>query len=460
MDCSRGQPVAPSVVAKRFCDLLLQFPAAAIDGVQWRVLVRKYDERYSTHFTVASVGHSSALSAASTLLWDVMRLVDGSDTDNPVLAIENSVALTPRPGFMASWPSLYASLCSIVQSSGAVEVLSEADVAAGSSTGAVRSVLLSQIKPLLQSHWHQDFEETALGFLSEDGNFTKVKKMKHLVQALLRWRDQRVERQEAAGTKAEPVFHPRLEVVASKKHNDLVLRCPVVVPDSCDMADLSKTRSGDAKEPSQAQGAAGARPVVELDQELALLREENQQLRINNERLLREQHLVQQQSLTPSEASLPAMLHEPEIFDDPFEPPPQKQLWTSIASPAGSTICYSSCGGTPLSSRYASSFDIHSGATTGVCMTPMSSLSSFDMHSGSMTPTTPLPQGAMPVGTLGDKVCAVVPMWFSFMPSSFNFIGDRCNIPTGIVERFRSQFESAAGPDASPPMPQVQCTKW
>jgi len=106
MKSTRGS-VAPAVVAQRLCDLLLQFPSAALGGVQWRVLVKKYEERYSTQLKIGNLGHSSPIAAATALLWDVLRVVDTSDPDNPKLGVEDAVVLTPRPGFMGSWPSLY-----------------------------------------------------------------------------------------------------------------------------------------------------------------------------------------------------------------------------------------------------------------------------------------------------------------------------------------------------------------
>merc|ERR1719359_1936304 len=88
----------PALVAQRLTDVLHCFPAAASSGIQWETLRRKYNERYSSNLDIASLGHSSALAAVSALLFDVLRVVDSEDTDNPVVAIEDSAALTATPG--------------------------------------------------------------------------------------------------------------------------------------------------------------------------------------------------------------------------------------------------------------------------------------------------------------------------------------------------------------------------
>jgi len=55
------QPAAP-VIAQRMCDMLLTFPASAAGGVQWQVLVQKYEERFGTRLDITALGHSSGVS--------------------------------------------------------------------------------------------------------------------------------------------------------------------------------------------------------------------------------------------------------------------------------------------------------------------------------------------------------------------------------------------------------------
>lgn len=421
-----AQKVAPSAVAQRLTDLLLQFPSAAVGGIQWRVLARKYEERHATRLDLAILGHATPLAAASTLLWDVLRLVDTEDTDNPIVAIEDSVVLTPHPGSMGSWPSLYVALCDAVQTSGTLQIEAEGNA------GAVRCLLLSQLKPLLQSRWHANFDENGLGFLSDEGSYVKMKKMKHLVQAVLRWRDQRVEWTQAKGAKmtsADKVLIPHLELVASKKHNDLMLR---YIPGAPCQDELTLTPSQPALvQSSSVSSPSASSPRSGMEEELAFLRAENAKLRSRNE-MLTEQYDV---SDVASEASshdvfapvtfLPEKMVE--AFDDPFEPPPQKFHWTSSASVASTgTGC-----STPSMSW------VQSSGATPASMTPVPS----SELAGCMTPTSGLS-------------CALVPMWFSLVPSMSGAFGDRCNIPTGIVQRFRSQI------DASDSVPLVPPPRW
>jgi len=404
--------VAASAVSQRLTDLLLQFPSAAISGVQWRVLVRKYEERHATRLDISALGYASPLAAASTLLWDVLRLVDTEDTDNPIVAIEDSVVLTPRPGSMGSWPSLYVALCDAVQSNGQLE-----------EDGVVRSLLLSQLKPLLQTRWHANFDENGLGFLSEEGSYVKMKKMKHLVQAVLRWRDQRVESQSSkgsSGTVVDKVLIPSLELVASKKHNDLMLR--YVSGPQCHQEE-TVTAVHMCESPVSSSSPHSSSPRTDVAHELAFLRAENAKLRSRNEMLVSE-HTDMSESAGVLDYTIPENMVE--VFDDPYEPPPQKFQWSTASVASASTGCSSPCLSRTMSW-------VHSGVATPASMTP----TQLDM-TGCMTPKA----------GLGDQMCALVPVWFSMMPTAF---GDRCTIPTGIVQRFRSQIDAAESAPLVPP---------
>merc|ERR1719331_3085922 len=114
-------------------------------GVQWQTLARKYEERHAVRLELASLGHTSPLAAATTLLWDVLRLVDADDTDNPVVAVEDAVVLMPRSRALGTWPSLYQTLRKIVLSHGSPET--NTDAKGGELS---KGLALSQLKPLLQ----------------------------------------------------------------------------------------------------------------------------------------------------------------------------------------------------------------------------------------------------------------------------------------------------------------------
>lgn len=463
---------APSTVAKRLTDLLHEFPQAAIGGVPWSVLVRKYEERFTGTLDLAAMGHSSALAAASTLLWDVFRKVDGGDPQKIHVAMEDAATLVARPGFMASWPSIYQCLCDVVRSSGSVEMESTS----GPVDGPVYSLLLSQLKPLLQSHWHSRFEEN-VSFLKEDGSTMRFKKMKHMVTAVLKWRDLRVEWRRASGQPSTAIDHAlrfRLELVASTSHNDLVVRCYTgcAVDESesftheeqqCQATAHSLQAHAEALvQPHSAFAASAAASssrcqdaqTMDLASELAFLRAENAALRAEHVELMKRQSNGTSNSTAPgshisdseTEAATEISGHVPGLhspmpgfpidiademsnaFDDPYEPPPQSFFdWSSTTTSTPSCI-------SPRNGAFSAS----SGVTTNVPMTPVT------LHD--------LQGAATAAPMFSEQVCAFVPVWVSFAHTAAG-LGDRCAIPAGIVQRVRTQIESLAGPDSKPPMP-------
>jgi len=392
----------------------------------------------------AALGHSTALAACSALLWDVARFLNTEDVDNPVMAIEDAVAMTPQPGMLATWPSLYKCLCEVAQGHGTPEAQVTKEV-----VPAARSLLLSQLKPLLRTNWHASFNECGLYYLSEQGSTVKLKKMKHLVQAVIRWRKQHHDASKAFRRSGEvdAALAPGLELVPSEKHNDLLLRLLPPAVENVPVASLSAAVSTavnpkiPAMEPAapaelsiplpraarrswadysevaeselgccspsesswSASGTASARQnhqhsssSEDLKRELASLPAENPALR-NTSKLLQqsvegEAGIFRKLFCTPTKFPLSS---EPEIFDDPFEPPPQSLSQGRLASSCCST-------------------------TSG-----SGSLTPFYMASGTATP-------APTQGT-----CALVPLWFP--------MGDRVKIPSGIVQQAKTLFERADG---------------
>jgi len=381
----------PSTVAQQLSELLQCFPAAAIGGIQWKTLLSKYEERYSTRLDIFGLGHTSPLAATTTLLWDVLRLVDTEDGDNPIVAVEDSVALVPKPGSAASWPSLYQVLCNVLREHGTVQ---EED--------GQQAILVSQLKPLLQRYWHSTFDEGSLGYLTEEGSAVKMKKMKHLLQALLRWRSQRLAWQSCGGRSGrnmDEALSLELELLPSKRHNDLLLRfagpAPEVLAEK-PWAALGQVlpcsgeeeEVGDALSPEVSTVASTTSSAVQ--EELAALRAENEKLRSRNNAL---EKSVRDQDSVP-EVQLPENL-----FDNPYEPPPQVWHggWSSASSPTASTVArstFSGSDGTPMGSG---------------CVTPVQ---------------------LAPVG----QAITLVPMgWFA--------MGDRGLIPCGLVQQARAVFE-------------------
>lgn len=405
----------PGTVAQRLTELLQNFPSAAAGGVQWNALVRKYEERHNMRLDLAALGYDSPLAATTALLWEVLRLVDSEDSDNPVVAVEDSVVLAPKPGSVASWPSLYKVLCNVIQEHGSIQ-----------DDNCERGILVSQLKQLLQRHWHSTFDESSFSYFTEEGSVVKIKKMKHLLTALLRWRLQRVEwAKEAKGHRSSEVdkaMELELQLVPSKRHNDLILRLErpqiydltfgrgVGAPSSRmpwgDIANFEADTASSSPESTARSSASAA-----MQDELAALRAENDALRRKNSAL--EFHGMEsfQQSwahaglLPKQQLQLPPMDLLEDLLDNPFEPPPQvSNFWGSI-SPSCSTAALSSsfCGGSTESTPLAASSCNQSGTAT------------------------PVPFGA------GQAVALVPVGWFA--------MGDRVEIPSGLVQNACAIFE-------------------
>jgi hypothetical protein len=364
--------VAPQVLSKQLSDLLMLFPAAAVGGVQWQTLSQKYEERHRARLDIASLGHSSALAAATTLLWDVSRIVDGEDADNPVVGVEDAIALIPTPGMLACWPSLYKALSELVLTHGVVHDCQLAD------GGPAHGLLLSQLKQLLEMHWHTNFTESGGSFLNEDGVEFRLKKMKHLVRAVLRWRVQRLiwRRSEVHSDFSEideAVWMP-LEIVQSKKHNDLVLCCCRPDALACSVSALDPMR-----------------------RELQL----------------------------------------PEIFDNPFEPPPELLKWPQeYYSGSQSTAS----GTTTPASRVGAIFSPATSISSYIA-TPQGGCCSTHCHGDH-----PSQQLEWPAGSSSSTAAAAgfvqQVAWFQLLPRAAGCLGV---IPSGIVQSMRAHFEPEFG---------------
>jgi len=411
-----------AVVAKRLCDLLLTFPASAAGGVQWQVLAKKYEERHAARLDVTVWGHSTALGAASALLWDVLRLVDSEDVDNPVVAVEDGVALLPQPGLLGCWPSLYQAVSNIVLEHGAP----------GTSSS---SMLLSQLRPLLERNWHANFDETGMGFRSQEGTFIRLKKMKHLLTAVIRWREDRQSWRKSTGSSPADVDQAllhKLELLPSIRHNDLVLVCSCSSNSTPSLSALtvatwSPPLNNDTKDSASSicrsrhsrvssSSASSSTGSMDLQMEVERLRAENQELRVQN---LQMQGTTSIEPLVAPEPQLPG-----DLLDDPFEPPPQKSFWL----PQG---CFSDCGSTGADSEKAYTATPMSDAGRSVSFS-FSSQCTSSCASGLTTPRQ------------NEFYQNMTPVWFPMMPMPARSF-DVSIIPSGIVQSARQQFERIAG---------------
>lgn len=429
------RPLAPAVVAQRVCELLQAFPSAAIDGVRWQTLLCKYNERHKLPLDVAELGHGSALSAATALLWDVVRMVNTNDAGDPVVALEDNVVLTPGPCFLSSWPSLYQVLCHVVLH---CKTGSKQETTDFEDEGAP-GILLSQLKPLLQKHWHQSFDETCLNYYTKEGIHVRVKSMQDLLQAVLKWREERLVWQADTGKWSKSVneaLQPRLVLVPSKAHNDIFLRCalshpsggaesapcsmnptrcPPVLPEPHCITEYSfQTTAAQAlpsREGSDGMPSAHSSKLSALMQEVHALKDQNARLRSQSNHLKnlpKNAVLCTESHSTPNVQEITKIM--PEASDHSFQPLHEIRssalLWGIETSAPASTATYASrsqsCGS----------------------LTPLSRGSQCNTQSGSGTP----------IASVAHRhVGAFVPMAFS--------VGHSLEIPSGAVQQIRTMFE-------------------
>jgi len=154
---------------------------------------------------------------------------------------------------------------------------------------------------LLQSHWHASIDEH-WGYFDSRGRSVKTKKMKHLIQAVLLWRNERIAKNSSKQTQIDAALVSDLELVPSNRHNDLLLRMAI------------------DKKPYQEQVSSNS-SCLSLGLEIGRESWADVEDARDDEEKDDEKSLV---------SSCP--------YDDPFEPPPQ-QSWSVWDSSTPSTMC-------------------------------------------------------------------------------------------------------------------------
>jgi len=226
--------------------------------------------------------------------------------------------------------------------------------------------------------------------------------MKHLLQALMQWREERAACHRH--TALDEALKCRLEVVPSKKHNDLLLRCKLPACPS--------TASDSVPSDCQSNASESTAASADLMGQIAMLLAENESLRSKNS-ILEQQ--TQLEVLQKEVICLPIRPHSPElkdVWDDPSEPPPFEYRG-SLATPSASTA---------VPSSFFNSGDV----------TPLTLASGSHAHSASATPTmtTWVWDGH------NGQICSMIPMFY--------VMGDRGlhNIPSGVVQQTVSMWET------------------
>ncbi|CAE7873260.1 unnamed protein product, partial [Symbiodinium sp. KB8] len=177
-------------VQVRLRDLLLRCPCAALDGIRWSVVCKVYADRYQGGPLIGA----SALDAAKTCLADLATFDEAASGDARLRLREEAALSAGKDGQLGCWPLLLQRLGEIVRNHGSAQPLQGTEAEhIGTSTGEVLGVLLGQLKHLLSRYWDPAFEDRGLSFFNEVGQFVHLRKMKHFLAELLKWRARRRE---------------------------------------------------------------------------------------------------------------------------------------------------------------------------------------------------------------------------------------------------------------------------
>jgi len=217
-------------------DVLLRFPCSTLEGVRSTALWRACCER----FPAGASRQQPSSEELTAWLGDLAELQeDRRDIGDGSWHLKASAALTRgTEGQLACWPLFLQCLGEIVRMHGspqhahALEVPHEegaSEEMVSEPLASVVGVLLSQLRPLLRRHWDASFDEKAAAFYSENGMFVSIKKMKHLVAEVLKWRTRRRMLQKSKGTwdAVDTALEAPIFLAVSQRHNDMVLCCPV-----------------------------------------------------------------------------------------------------------------------------------------------------------------------------------------------------------------------------------------
>jgi len=247
---SEKQYLDEDVTVQRLQSLLLQFPHAAMCGIHWHTLLRAYNDTYQDGLAL-DIGTNDSQKHLQHRLGAVLSLRAQArvDCQDGRVAIADDVALMPKYGAAATWPSVYRTLCLIVETLGSLEAEPRGDE--GSSE---KSLLLSQLRPVLQKIEDGELPSNVTGqmsdqlvsqltpvsqlrnvslsengwsFRDEEGNMRKLQKIGHVVKAVLHWRDEHTAWRQSSNTEPSAIdkaLEPSLQLVFSKYYNNLVLR--------------------------------------------------------------------------------------------------------------------------------------------------------------------------------------------------------------------------------------------
>jgi hypothetical protein len=225
-----------AAIAEALRDILFRFPCSVLEGVRWGVLCKAFLERFPEKSAALKSLSAETLANSWT---DFAVYEECGNEDDGVFRLHDISSLKHcRNGQLACWPLLLQRLVEIVRTHGnpqQTEVLdaphedSHEVETLLSSDAEVVGVLLAQLKTLLRQHWDRGFEERAMGFFNETGSYVVIKKMKHLIAELLRWRRRRRSLSSNRGQyyDIDAALETPIMLATLQTHNDMILCCPI-----------------------------------------------------------------------------------------------------------------------------------------------------------------------------------------------------------------------------------------
>lgn len=240
---------------------VLEFPSA-VAGVRWSTVQQAYASEHG-HEPIPADLHATAKGSLLHWVEEGARGDVGSDVPQDLIVkVADSLALDCHPGLLATWPALYSALCAAVRSYRSLDS---------------RGLLLSRLHPRLDAEeinaqdgvthrnmlrswldlacWKKGSSngQEGLCYRDENGAVRRLRKVGHLVKAVIHWRQQHCQLLSREGHQAGALFKallPELQLEFSKANNNLVLYC---------------VEDGYGETNSSAAAASTVRKAIDLD---------------------------------------------------------------------------------------------------------------------------------------------------------------------------------------------------
>lgn len=213
---------------------VLEFPSV-VAGVRWSAVQQAYA---AEHGHVPTRVDLDATAEGSWFQWTEQGLHGHVVSDEPhgrVVKVAESRALSCLPGLLGTWPALYQALCAAVRGYGSLEtgglLLSRLHPRLGTEEINVqdgvahRDLLRAWLDLPCWKKGNATYQE-GLRYRDEDGVVRRLRKIGHLVKAIMHWRQQyRLTRMGQHTGVLLKALQPELRLEFSKANNNLMLYC-------------------------------------------------------------------------------------------------------------------------------------------------------------------------------------------------------------------------------------------